>query len=200
MKISFLLPALLIASAAQAQTNALKVDIFQPIVSTLALSFEHKLSESSSFQVGLSGTFGYKDGSGFSNTDRPSTSGFTITPEYRYYLSERREALEGFYAAPYLRYQYLSQTGRYYTNINGGAGYSQDYNASLNSFGLGLIVGRHWIFKQRFSLDIYAGPGYNFTGVSSDKQGYSPQKGDFLGYSNDFNYDLRGGVTFGIAF
>jgi hypothetical protein len=199
MKISLLFPALLLASAAQAQTNALKVDIFQPIVSTLSLAFEHKLSESSSVQIGVAGTFNYSEGVsnfGFSATDNPKTSGFSITPEYRYYLSERREALEGFYAAPFVRYQYLSQTGAYANN----AGYAQTYNASLNSFGLGLIVGRHWIFKQRFSLDIYAGPGYSFTGVSSDKKDYSPSKSDFVGYAFDSNYDLRGGITFGLAF
>jgi len=198
MKIVALLPALLAAGVAQAQTNVLKVDIFQPIVNTLALSFEHKLSPSSSFQIGLAGTFSYKEeGGGFSynNSGSPQTSGFAITPEYRYYLSERREAMEGFYAAPYARYQYLSQKGSY-TNV---AGYTQAYNASLNSFGLGLIIGRQWIFKQRFSLDAYIGPGYTFAGISSDRPDYSPAKSDFWGYY-DGNYDLRGGLTFGLAF
>ena len=207
MKKLLLLPALLLGSAtAHAQTNAVKVDIIRPIFNILALSFEHKLSESSSFQIGVAGTFGYKDGGGFSNSDDPSTSGFAITPEYRFYLSEKHPALEGFYAAPYLRYQYLSQSGTYYgeyyynPNNPNYQPTGQKYEASLNSFGLGVVVGRHWIFKQKFSLDAYAGPGYTVTGVSSDLPDGRVTKSDFLGYFDDVNYDLRAGVTFGIAF
>ena len=198
MKKRFLLPALLLAGAAHAQTNVVKLDIFQPIVSTIALSFEHKLSEASSFQLGVAGTFGFKeDYSSFNNNNGRSTSGFAITPEYRFYLSEKHPAMEGFYVAPFLRFQYLSQTGT--TN-----GYNQNtpkpYEASLTAFGLGATVGRHWIFKQRFSLDLFVGPGYTFTSISSDQSGYVPEKGSFLGYFNNNNYDFRGGVTFGIAF
>jgi len=192
----FLVPTLLLAGAAQAQTNVVKLDIFQPIVSTIALSFEHKLSEASSFQLGVAGTFGYKeDYSSFGNTNGRSTSGFAITPEYRFYLSEKHPALEGFYVAPFVRFQYLSQTG-----INYNQNIPQPYEASLVAFGLGTTVGRHWIFKQRFSLDLFAGPGYTFTSVSSNQAGGRIDKGDFLGYFNNNNYDFRGGVTFGIAF
>jgi len=194
MKTSFILPVLLLAGTAQAQTNVLKVDIFQPISNTLALSFEHKLNETSSFQIGLAGTFGYKEDTYISFVtpyDGVSTSGFAITPEYRFYLSEKHPALEGFYVAPFLRYQYLSQTGPSSTGSS--------YSASLNSLGLGLTVGRHWIFKHRFSLDLFAGPGYTFVEVSSDQPGYTPNQSDFVGYY-DNNYDLRGGVTFGLAF
>lgn len=202
----FLLPFLLIAGAAHAQTNALKVDIFQPIINTLALSFEHKLSESSSFQLGLAGTFGYKDDSDFfygigNNSTSRSTSGIAITPEYRLYLSEKHPALEGFYVAPYARFQYLNQNiSSSLYNPNGGNPTTGSYDASLTALGLGVTVGRHWIFKQRFSLDIFLGPGYTFSSVSSDQPGYTARKGDFVGYANNNSYDFRGGVTFGIAF
>ena len=208
MKKALLLPALLLAGAAHAQTNALKVDIFQPIINTLAVSFEHKLSETSSFQLGVSGTFGYKDDnynsfSSYSGSsyNRRSTSGFALTPEYRLYLSEKHPALEGFYVAPFLRYQYLSQTGAYSVyNPTGLPLQVKQYDASLSAFGLGVTVGRHWIFKRRFSLDVFTGPGYTFTSTSSNQPGYSPGKGEFIGYLNNNNYDFRGGATFGIAF
>jgi outer membrane autotransporter protein len=204
MKKHLLLPLLLLAGVAHAQNNAIKLDIFQPLISTLAISYEHKLSESSSFQLGISGTFGYKDDYSTLNfntySDSRSTSGFAITPEYRLYLSEKHPALEGFYVAPYARFQYLNQSAYYSTYTSSGSTYTQKYDASLTAFGLGVIVGRHWIFKRRFSLDIYAGPGYTLTSTSSDQPGVSPRKGDFVGYFNDNNYDLRGGVTFGIAF
>ena len=206
MRKLLLLPALLLGSAAaHAQTNAVKVDIIRPIFNTLALSFEHKLSESSSFQIGVAGTFAANEG-GFSNSDALKTSGFAITPEYRFYLSEKRPALEGFYVAPYLRYQHLNQSGTYYSNYYydpNNPNYQpagQKYEASLNAFGLGVVVGRHWIFKQKFSLDAYAGPGYNVTGVSSNLPDGRVTKDDFFGYIDGVNYDLRIGLTFGIAF
>ncbi|WP_375416821.1 DUF3575 domain-containing protein [uncultured Hymenobacter sp.] len=200
MKKLLLLPAMLLTGAAHAQTNALKVDIFQPVINTLAVSFEHKLSETSSFQIGLSGTFSYsEDGDSFTNESGRKTSGFAITPEYRLYLSEKHPAPEGFYVAPFVRYQYLSQTGfadGYYSG--GGAPSGQPYEASLNAFGLGVTVGRHWIFKQRFSLDIFAGPAYTVTSISSDNAAID--KDYFVSYFEGTNYDFRGGVTFGLAF
>ena len=207
-----LLSALLLAGTARAQTNVVKLDIIQPIINTLALSFEHKLSESSSFQLGVAGTFGYKDGGNYYNgnyngnynySDRSSTSGFAITPEYRFYLSERHASPAGFYVAPFVRYQYLRTTNDSYTYdpYTGLTSPGQSYEASLNAFGLGIIVGKHWIFKQRFSIDVFTGPGYTFTSTSSNQPGYTPSRGNFVGQiDSDNNYDFRGGVTFGIAF
>ncbi len=207
MKKTFLPALLLLAGAAHAQNNALKIDIFQPLFNTAALSFEHKLSDATSFQVGLSGTFNYTGGSSYNiaaNIGSLHTSGFTITPEYRLYLSEKHVALQGFYVAPYLRFQHLEQRGDYYPYYIGPPTIypiTQEYQSRLNAFGLGVVVGRHWIFKQRFSLDAFVGPGYNFISTSSNVPGYEPRKGDFLNYADtNNNYDLRAGASFGIAF
>jgi len=194
--------ALLACSQVQAQTNVIKLDIFQPIVNTAALSFEHKLSEASSFQLGVSCTANYReDGYDYngSSYEGRKTSGFGIMPEYRFYLSEKRPAMEGFYVAPFLRYQYLSQSGNYssYDPLTGNTTYRKA-DASLNAFGGGVVVGRHWIFKQRFSLDALLGPSYMVSGVTSDDR--NVQKNDFLGFYDDMNYGIRGAVTFGIAF
>jgi hypothetical protein len=114
-------------------------------------------------------------------------------------LSEKYSALEGFYAAPYVRFEYLSQTG-YFDSSNNSSTPPRQYDASLSAFGLGVTVGRHWIFKERFSLDAFLGPGYTVSSASSDTPGYKASKGDFVGYYEDVNYAIRGGVTFGIAF
>lgn len=192
---------LLGAAKAQAQTNVLKIDIFQPIVNTAALSYEHKLSETSSFQLGVSITSNYKESSYYVNgmSGERKSSGFGLMPEYRFYLSEKHPAMEGFYVAPFLRYQYLNQTGKQ-ENYDPTTGYStlRDVDVSLNAFGGGVVVGRHWIFKQRFSLDAQVGPSYMVAGVSSNNAGIG--RGDFLGFYDDINYGIRGGVTFGIAF
>ena len=209
-KVLLLFPAVLLASTAHAQTNVLKVDIIQPLINTIALSFEHKLSESSSFQLSVAGTFGYENSGnfGFYNSSggyysgQASTSGFSITPEYRFYLSEKHAAPEGFYVAPYVRFQNLSTTIDY----NSGISYpnptrSQSYEANLNAFGLGVVVGKHWIFKKQFSIDLFVGPGYTFTDTSSNQQDYKPNKRNFVGQlGTDNNYDFRSGASFGIAF
>ncbi|RSK50866.1 DUF3575 domain-containing protein [Hymenobacter rigui] len=194
--------ALLVFSQVQAQTNVIKLDIFQPIVNTAALSFEHKLTEASSFQFGVSFTANYReDGYDYSGSsyEGRKTSGFGIMPEYRFYLSEKHPAMEGFYVAPFLRYQYLSQTGSYssYDPLTGNITYRKA-DASLNAFGGGVVVGRHWIFKQRFSLDALLGPSYMVSGVTSDDR--NVEKSNFLGFYDDMNYCLRGAITFGIAF
>ena len=111
-----LLGAILLAAAeAQAQNHVLKVDVLQPIVNTAALSYERKLGESSSFQLGISVTVKYPEGGdNFPNSYAGrKSSGVGITPQYRLYLSEKHPAPEGFYVAPYLRYQYLRQQGQY---------------------------------------------------------------------------------------
>jgi len=200
---SFLLGGLLLmAASTQAQNNVVKVDIFQPIMNTAALSYEHKLTEASSFQIGLSITSNYKeDGSfsGFYSGGGRETSGFGIIPEYRFYLSERHPALEGFYVGPFLRFQHLSQEGQYEQfDPNTGTSTVRSSAAKLNAFGGGIVVGRHWIFKQRFSLDALLGPSYMVSSVSSADPNIT--RSDFLGFYDDINYGIRGAVTFGFAF
>ncbi|RSK37378.1 DUF3575 domain-containing protein [Hymenobacter metallilatus] len=204
---SFLTRTLLVAAPllafgrVQAQSNVLKLDIFQPIVNTAALSYEHKLTESSSFQLGISLTANYReDGYDFgSSYEGRKTSGFGIIPEYRFYLSEKHPAMEGFYVAPFLRYQHLNQSGQYssYDPITNTVTY-RNADASLNAFGGGVVVGRHWIFKQRFSLDALLGPSYMVSGVTSNDP--NVDKDSFLGFYEGNNYGIRGAVTFGIAF
>ena len=88
-------------TSAKAQENVFKINIFSPIVKTFNVSYERKLSASGSFQIGAFYT-GYSAG-------ETKFSGFGVTPEYRFYLSET-EAPAGFYIAPFLRYQNFKLT------------------------------------------------------------------------------------------
>ena len=105
-----------------------------------------------------------------------------------FYLSENHPALEGFYVSPFLKYQHYNQTGDYYHNNT--SPYSASYEASLDAFGAGVLVGRHWIFKQRFSLDINLGPAYLASTVSSNVSDIN--RNDFLGYNEFTSYTLNG--------
>ena len=174
------------SASAVAQDNVIKVNILSPLVKTGSFFYEHKLNDNSSLQLGLLFT-SWKDGGS-------KVSGFGITPEYRFYLSERSPAPDGFYVAPYLRYQSLKLSDTY-PSFNGTAMTTDE--ATLNTFGGGIVVGRQWIFKRRFSLDVFLGPGYNGGEVTVKSSGSDPETfdpGPFKGFT------VRTGITFGIAF
>jgi hypothetical protein len=178
--------ALLVATAtgAQAQTNVLKVNIFSPLVKTGSFFFEHKLTESSSAQLGGLVTY-WKVGD-------TKISGFALTPEYRMYLSEKKGALRGFYVAPYLRYQNLTLT----VNETYDNGTVEMGKAKLNTYGGGVVAGYQLLLKDRFSLDFFLGPSYNGGDIKVESMGQSTtfDAGPFTGFG------LRSGLTFGVAF
>lgn len=173
---SALLMAVGFSARAQSQ-NVIKVNILSPLVRTANFSFEHALSETSSFQIGFFYT-GYR----FGDT---RFSGVGITPEYRFYLSERKQAPAGFYVAPFLRYQNFKLTETALTATG-----------SLSLFGLGATAGYNLILKDRFSLDFFLGPSYSFGSVKSDNGTADSFSTGGIGGG----FGLRTGITFGIAF
>ena len=174
-KIFLLLVCALVANATFAQKeNLIKINIFSPVVKTLNLQYERKLNATSSFQLGFFYT-GY-------SVSETSFSGFGITPEYRFYLSET-EAPQGVYIAPFLRYQDFSLTESTSTS-----------KATLSTFGGGLILGKQWIFKEKIALDIFIGPSY-----SSGTPKVTSGSGTFS-TSVFEGFGVRAGVCFGFAF
>lgn len=179
-----LLSAALLAglhTAASAQTQALKVNILSPLVNTGSFFYEHQVGEHRSLQLG--GLFTAW------STGNTKIRGFALTPEYRFYLSDSKPALEGFYFAPFVRYQNLTLT---VTDE-----YSPDKaEASLNTFGGGLLAGYQVVFKKRFTLDGFLGPSYNGGSlkVTMGNASETFDAGAFKGFG------IRTGVTFGIAF
>lgn len=172
------LAALILAApkVSLAQENALKVNIFSPLLRTLNLQYERVLSDNSSFQLGF-----FYTGVGIEET---RFSGIGLTPEYRFYLSDS-PAPEGVYIAPFLRYQNFNLTEEF-----------SSAKGSLNTFGGGLIVGKQWIFKERIALDIFIGPSYSSGNVNvSDGDGS-------VDFSTGFfsGFGVRTGLCLGIAF
>lgn len=168
--------AVCLVHESKAQSNAVKINILSPIVSTANVAFEHVLSENSSIQLGV-----FYTGAKVSDL---KYSGVGITPEYRIYLSET-SAPAGFYVGPYLRYQSQKLT------IEDGSG-----KASFSSFGGGVVIGKQWVFKQRVTFDIFLGPGYNAGNIKVESG--SEDEFDLSGAFDGFG--LRSGVTLGIAF
>ncbi len=178
----------LAAGSASAQSNIFKVNVLSPLVRTGSFFYERKLNDASSLELG--GLF-----TSWTVLDTKIT-GFAITPEYRFYLSANKSALQGFYVGPFLRYQNLALKTPYQGTDEDGNPTSQTAEAALNTFGGGVVVGHQWVFKQRFALDTFLGPSYNGGTLKarSDDSGASFDTAGFSGFG------LRTGIAFGIAF
>lgn len=161
--------------------NIIKINILSPIASTASLFYERGLNENSSLQLGLF----------YTNVSIIDTKirGFGITPEYRYYLSEKGN-MQGFFVAPFLRYQNFQLTSEV-TLFN-----AQEDNATFSGIGGGLLIGGQWIFKKRISLDLWGGPSYS--GGNIKLEGNSTEDDFSTGPFSGFG--LRAGITLGVAF
>jgi hypothetical protein len=170
-----LLCLVLSGTATYAQQNVIKINILAPIVKTFNVQYERALNDQSSLQLGFFYT-------GYSTGDS-KFSGFGITPEYRFYLSETA-APQGVYIAPFVRYQSFT--------IEDDVA---DAEADFTAFGGGVILGKQWIFKEKVALDIFLGPAY-YSGNVDVKSGNEDdlEVGAFDGFG------LRAGVCFGFRF
>lgn len=169
---------LLVTSSFAQKQNIIKANLVSPILKSGSFFYERILDTDKSLQLGI----------GFTSYSPVETklSGIFITPEFRYYLTEGKEAPRGFYLAPYLRYQSL--------NIEDKASGSK---AELSTIGGGVVVGHQWLFKNTIALDIFLGPSYNKGNAkSTDSQNQTTYTipGAISGFG------LRSGITLGVAF
>jgi len=103
------------------KSNFIKANLFSPLVRSGSFFYEKVLNDDMSGQLGF---FFTKVGAGDTKF-----SGFGITPEFRYYLSESA-APKGIFLAPYIRYQSFK------LSIEGATA-----EGNLSVFGGGLLVG-----------------------------------------------------------
>ena len=158
-------------SGVQAQSNVVKLNLFSPIVKTVSVFYENAFSENKSAQLGFFYT--------------GTSTGFGITPEIRFYLSET-VAPEGFYAAPFIRYQNFDLTEEI-----------TDSKATLSNFGGGLLIGKQWLFKERIVLDAFIGPSYVSGSIKVENSGTDE---DIFVTGVLDGFGVRAGLSFGIAF
>ncbi len=169
--------------------NAIKVNLFSPILKTGSFFYERAISETSSLNLGFLFTAMKAGDTKF--------SGFAITPEYRFYLGENG-AMDGFYVAPYARYSSFTLKNED-SNYDFGSGNTtsiEESKATLTSIGGGLVIGRQWIFKERISLDMFIGPSYSSASIKAD---IDSEEGSFDASIWD-GFGVRAGLTLGIAF
>ena len=179
--ILFLLVVISIPSFSQDKTdvstekNVLKVNTLSLIIGTGSLFYERKVSEMTSLQLGV-GYLGYK-------VSDAKFSGLILTPEFRIY--PKKDAIDGFYLAPYLRY--MNFTAKNTTNTDKG---------TLTIMGGGLLLGRQWITKSGFTMDLFFGGHYGSASVKATSGGDTGWVD-----SNFFSgFKVRVGFSLGFAF
>jgi hypothetical protein len=153
------------------EKNVLKINTFALILGTGSVFYERELSDMTSLQMGIA-YLGYK----FSET---KFSGLILTPEVRIY--PKKNAIDGMYIAPYLRYQRFNLTDPTSTG-------------TLSSMGGGLLFGRQWITNSGFTMDLFFGGHYSSAKVNVDSGTDSFDKDLFSGFS------VRAGFALGFAF
>ncbi len=123
---------------------------------------------------------------------------FSITPEYRFYLSKqspsaRRPAPKGFYVSPYLRYQSVvdERIGLLSSSKYGTVFYSM--------FGSGAVAGAQFISRGGFVVDAFLGAGYfplMQYRATTERTTYRPPEPR----PQEYRFDLRVGLCIGLAF
>ena len=170
---------LLIAVPVKAQDtppqNLFKINLLSPLVRTASLFYERAVSDDISVQLGF-----YYTGATFSDT---KYRGFGVTPELRYYLSEKYPAPRGAFIAPFVRYQSIC-----------GSEDGVDGKGTISTIGGGLLIGTQTMFKNKISLDAWAGPAY-YNGTP--KYTGDAESIEFPGFDG---FLVRFGITVGIGF
>jgi hypothetical protein len=161
-------------SSVSEEKNVLKINTLSLIVATGSLFYERELTEMISGQMGV-GYLSY-------SIDESKFSGLILTPEARFY--PKRNAIDGFYLAPYLRYQNFSIEN---TTSNAEATYS--------NIGGGVAFGRQWILNSGFTMDLFFGGHYGSGKISVD----SGNPDDFA-TTNFEGFRMRFGFAIGFAF
>ncbi|MDQ3844228.1 MAG: DUF3575 domain-containing protein [Bacteroidota bacterium] len=146
-KIIFPLLMVSLISSARAQDeevirkNAIKINPVSLFALTGNVAYERAVSQNKTLQVG-----GFYSGVNFSGL---KYSGYGITPELRIFLTGEKQAFNGVYVAPFIRYQNFRITNKENSN-----------KTSFQAAGGGATVGWEKMWNGGFTLDVFAGPAY----------------------------------------
>ncbi len=107
--------------------------------------------------------------------------GFGVNAEMRFYPSKK--ALRGFYAAPNVSYNTLSNE---YTSYNGETTTTESITA--NSFSVGLLAGWQWFPGDDFAIGL--GIGFDYYFLSGDLNGNESIFNSFDGFRPALRFDI----------
>ena len=179
-KVLFAAALLVAGTALKAQENgaqnAIKLNPLSLVFATGNVAYERAVSENTSIQLGV-----FYSGVSISGL---KYTGLGVTPEFRVYFAGNRQALNGVYVGPFVRYQSFTLKDK-----------DSDSEAKYSSFGGGAVIGWEKTWASGFVLDLFAGPQYN-KGKIKEKSGN--ESFDVAGSIDGFG--LRTGITLGFAF
>jgi hypothetical protein len=167
---------IMIVEKASYPKNLIKFNPIKMGFSGLNLSYERMLTDYSSLNFRVKGSFYIPFGSRIAGTEidggswsgefktSPRYSSIGFDAEYRFYNKNKRGP-QGFYAAPYLRVNHYDMKfrGQYIGPLNHVA---RNVEGRLSmfptTFGTGVQLGAQWLFKNNFTID------WSFFGLGAD--------------------------------
>ena len=156
------------------EKNVFKVNTLSLLIGTGSVFYEREFSDLLSGQMGVSYTnFKFWD---------TRFKGTTLTPEVRIY--PKKNGVDGFYLAPYFRYQQYSLEDD-----------DEDFRNTLTSFGGGFLLGRQWIRESGFTMDFFFGGHYGKADTSEEESGINQSS-----YNIFEGFKMRTGFALGFAF
>ncbi len=161
---------------AQNYQQTVKINPLSLFLATGNVSYERKVTENQTFQLGA-----FYSGVKISGL---RYSGFGFTPEYRFYFAGQKQAMNGVYAAPFARVQSFTLKD-----------VETKEKANYTSFGGGAILGWEKTWRSGFVLDLFVGPSFNNGKVkNTDNEDEFDVSAGFSGFG------VRTGITLGFAF
>lgn len=160
--------------------NAVKIDVFSWFAGTGVLKYERVFSENISAQLGFFYSWDYP----IYDDEYYNATGFAITPEFRYYLSNKNPAPRGIYLAPNYRYQKLETEN-----------FEENSEATVITNGIAINLGYQLVLKDLFLVEAWAGLAYNFRKVEDETV-----PGASIGPSSENEFGPRMGISIGLVF
>lgn len=130
------------------------------------------------------------DDTGFSVSTQET--GYNISPEVRFYLSNRIDGgnLQGLFLGANLIYEKLN------LRITNPMPDTTSVTGQATNFGYGAVIGHQWIFNRRFAVELFFNPYFNSPSITGNLTLQTPQP-----YEEKRGIQWRRiGVSVGIAF
>jgi len=204
--LSLLIYTVLLATTLQAQDtsqrnhkNFLKANIISPIDNIFAFGYERKVNSFISWQISTFGTIENLNRSDFNLR----TNAFGITPEIRFYVSDKKDAPKGFFVAPFFTYMHFDGKTEFLMQYAGlGILDFRRSQVKSHTVGLGMVVGYQFFLKNRVTIDSWIGPGFYLSNLQNTNYNTASDLGNRLPYfvKQGGHFGARAGITVGFAF
>lgn len=135
--------------AQDTRMHTVKLNLHAPFLGGFYLAYEHILNDDIT-----AGTDFFILGHSY---DDVKWSGFGISPEVRFYF--KSNVYSGYYLAPYVRYQNAKISDNI-SVVTNGIETRIDREGRHQLLGFGLNLGHNFVFNDRISIDLYAGPQF----------------------------------------